>query len=1200
MVLGTRAPQANLRERSMAGWGRPADDRERAVVRMRLVGARAPNRWEELERQPGVSNYFIGNEPKNWRTNVPNFGRVAARGVYPGVELICYGNHRQLEYDLAVAPGADPGQIQFAWSGAESLRLNETGDLVLATKVGNVVQRQPLVYQEIDGRRVEVASKYVLGESNQVRFEIAHYDRRRTLLIDPLVLVYATYLGGSGEDYAGGIALDASGSIYLAGTTSSANFPTDSSVESTLPGPTDEFVTKLSSDGIQLIYSTYLGGKGDTYGSDSNNLSGGVVVDSTGAAYVVGVTYSTDFPVKSAFQSTLRGNPNTFVTKLAPAGNALIYSTYLGGSTSYINDVGGDWGEGIAIDSTGAAYVVGESFSPDFPTKMAYQNTLKGLMNAFLTKFSPAGNTLEYSTFLGGTGGDRANSVAVDSQGAAYLAGYTSSTDFPTVSPIQSQLKSASNSNAFVTKFSPAGDSLVYSTYLGGSARDRAGAIAVDATGAAYVGGTTRSADFPTEAPLQGQLKGDQNLFLAKLNPSGSGLAYSTYLGGSGSDSGGGMAIDSSGAVYAAGGTTSPDFPMLSAYQSTFQQATQSSPLFGANNGFVLKLAPAGDALVYATYFGGAGAYGIGIAPDGSGGAWLTGATSSTGIATPSAYQTSLKGAANAMLARLGWSAATLSAQGASLTSDSGGGTAQVTVPEGSPWTATTTASWINITSGASGTGPGTVSFSVSADNGSARSGTILVGGQTFTVTQQGTASAKLPLAGSMAQIASAGGWDTTFTLVNLASSIGTAQLNFYSNDGSVPLLPFTMPQESSAGATLAQTFNESLAPNASLLLDTTGSVTNASTVGSAQLLTSGGIDGFAVFKYTPTNQQAVVPLEVRNAPSYLLPFDNTGALATGLAIASVGSAAGSVNVVVRDDTGATIPTAVKSIPLAADGHNSFMLTDSTQGFPEVVGKRGTVEFDSPTNGQISVLGLRVNSGALTTVPVLANVAAGGGTFAHIASGGGWQTTLTLVNAGTSPANVTLDFFDGNGKALALPLTFPQTAATSTASTLTQTMAAGATLIINTEGPATGSALTGSAQLATSGQVSGSAVFRYNPSGQEAIVPLESRAPSAFILAYDNTGGLATGLAISNATAAAENIPVVVRDDSGNELTSATISLLANGHSSFMLTDATQGYPQTAGKRGTVEFDVPSGAALATLGIRAQGQVITTIPVMAR
>ena len=301
-----------------------------------------------------------------------------------------------------------------------------------------------------------------------------------------------------------------------------------------------------------------------------------------------------------------------------------------------------------------------------------------------------------------------------------------------------------------------------------------------------------------------------------------------------------------------------------------------------------------------------------------------------------------------------------------------------------------------------------------------------------------------LSLAGSMAQLASGGGWDTTLTLVNTDTAPGEALLNFFGNDGSPLLLPFTFPQESSSTSSqVATTLDQTLNANSLLVLDSQQPDNRTAQVGSAQLLTNGNIDGFAIFKYAPTGQEAVVPLETRNATSYVLAFDNTGVLGTGVAIANVATQPANVPVVIRDETGAKI--GAETISLAAQGHTSFTLTSN---YAITRGKRGTVEFDTPPSGQISALGLRTNGSAVTTLPVLANVTAGGGSMAQVASGGGWQTTFTLVNTGTSSAQVELSFFDNNGIALSLPLTFVQSGAAMTASTLSQTIAAGATLLV--------------------------------------------------------------------------------------------------------------------------------------------------------
>lgn len=451
---------------------------------------------------------------------------------------------------------------------------------------------------------------------------------------------------------------------------------------------------------------------------------------------------------------------------------------------------------------------------------------------------------------------------------------------------------------------------------------------------------------------------------------------------------------------------------------------------------------------------------------------------------------------------------------------------------------------------------------------------------------------ASLSLAGSMAQIASAGGWDTSLTLVNLGAAAGEANLSFYANDGSALALPFTFPQQPALGATTGSTFTQNLNANAMLVLDTTGPLSQTDAVGSSQLFTSGAIGGFAIFKNTPSGQEAVVPLETRDAGSYLLAFDNTGALGTGLAIANLSTTPASVGVVIRDDTGAQIGAG--SIGLAAEGHNSFMLTDATYGFPVTAGKRGTVEFDTPQGGRISVLGLRANGSALTSLPVLAEVGTAGGRLAHVASGGGWQTIFTLVNTGAAPANVTLSFFADNGNPLTLPLRYPQTGGAAIASSVEQAIPAGATLIVVTNGPISANVVTGSAQLSTTGNVSGFAIFQN--AGQEAVVPLEAGSANSYTLAFDDTNGLQTGIALANSSSQATVVPATLRDDTGATLATTTINLPANGHIWPMLPTL---FPEAATIRGTLEFDTPANAQIGALGIRAApAGAYTTVPVM--
>jgi hypothetical protein len=463
------------------------------------------------------------------------------------------------------------------------------------------------------------------------------------------------------------------------------------------------------------------------------------------------------------------------------------------------------------------------------------------------------------------------------------------------------------------------------------------------------------------------------------------------------------------------------------------------------------------------------------------------------------------------------------------------------------------------------------------------------------------------PFIGSMGHLAAEGNWTTTFTLVNKGAAASQAQLSFFGDlsdpNGNGPLtLPLVFPQPG-VDPIMAASYGQSVAANASLIITTGGPQTpQAQTLtGSAQLGAAGAVDGFAIFHQIAPAQEAVVPMETRNASSYLLAFDNTGGVGIGVAVENVSAQAGNIGVIIRDDTGMQIGSG--SLPMLANGHMSFIL--STQ-FAVTANIRGTVEFDTPSGGQISVLGIRFTqpNNALTTIPALAKVGPNGGSIAHIASGNGWQTTFVLVNTGTTVAQVHLKFFaDVTGTPLLLPITFPQpgVGADTTASSVDQTLATGATLLVLSTGPSSSPLTIGSAQLTTDGNVGGFVIFRNNPFAQEAVVPLETRNANAYILAFDNTNGKAAGIAINSVSSQTVNVPVVVRDDSGNQIATDTLTLAANAHMSFVLgNQPNDKYPATANIRGTVEFDTPPGGQISVVGIRANGQAFTTLPALVK
>jgi hypothetical protein len=594
------------------------------VLTSSFVGANPQPQVVGLDRLLGTSNYFIGNDPSQWHTNVANYGQVEYQNLYPGVDLVYFGNQRQLEYNYVVSPGANPGVIKLAIKGAESMTIDGQGNLVLHTAGGDVVEDAPVVYQEKGGVRQTVSGQFALEGGGQVGFALGAYDHTRPLVIDP-VLSYSTFLGA---DDGSGIAVDSAGNAYVTGETSSTGFPTTPGVFQTTNGGgyADAFVIKLDSTGTALVYSTYLGGTGFDYGTS-------IAVDTAGSAYVTGATSSTDFPTTPDAYQTIHGGEkwDAFVTKLNPTGTALVYSTYLNGW------YGAD-ALGIAVDTGGNAYVTG-CIEPLFPAA------------AFVTKLNATGTALVYYTYLGGTtGGAVGYGIALDTAGNAYVTGYTTSKDFPTTpGAFQPTFGGGNNFHAFVTKLNATG-TVVYSTYLGGSVSDQGAGIAVDTAGDAYVTGATTSTDFPTTAGAYQTTFGGGafDAFVTKLNPTGTALVYSTYLGGTEADDDGtGIAVDSAGNAYVTGYTGSTDFPTTAgAFQTTFGG--------GSYDAFLTKLNPKGSGLAYSTYLGGTGYdQGYGIAVDSAGNAYVTGITESTDFPTTAgAIQTTFGGGTDAFVAK--------------------------------------------------------------------------------------------------------------------------------------------------------------------------------------------------------------------------------------------------------------------------------------------------------------------------------------------------------------------------------------------------------------------------------------------------------------------------------------------------------------------------------------------------------------------
>jgi hypothetical protein len=609
----------------------------RQALRMRFCGARSRPLLEGRQRQPGVVNYFLGDSPEGWRTDVPTYASIAYRDLYPGIDLIYDVTGGEIKSEFRVGPGAAADGIRWRYQGAAAVKLAADGSLLVTTAAGELREHKPVVYQPASGGRTAVEGGFRIFEDGSVGFRVGAYDRGRELVIDP-VLSYSTYLGGSGMDAVRAIAVDSAGNAYVAGYTDSSDFPVAGAYQSSRKGGVDAFVAKLNAAGTALVYCTYLGGSYD-------DRAFGIAVDSSGSAYLTGWTYSSNFPTTSgARQRALAGGRDAFVTKLSAAGNALSYSTFLGGSSH-------DSGNAIAIDSTGNAYVAGDTSSTNFPVLNGYRGSNAGRQDAFISKLNPTGLSLVWSTYLGGSGDESAAALALDASGNVYIAGGTTSADFPTHLALQSA--SGGGQDAFVARLYPDGRDLAFSTYLGGSggttgAGEMATAIGVDAGGYIYVAGYTSSTNFPVlnaRQPAHGG--GTLDGFLAKLNP-GASLAFSTYFGGAGADYIQGLALAPSGAVVLTGYTASSNLPVVSAVQPTKA---------GGYDAFVVRFSAAGDSVDLCSYLGGTdsdAAYAV--AADAYGALWIAGQTLSGGFPVKNAIQATNAGGYSGFVAKIGTS----------------------------------------------------------------------------------------------------------------------------------------------------------------------------------------------------------------------------------------------------------------------------------------------------------------------------------------------------------------------------------------------------------------------------------------------------------------------------------------------------------------------------------------------------------------
>lgn len=989
----------------------PCSDHQ-ATVRLRMVGANPSPVLSGVDLLSGKSNYFIGKDPRQWHTGIPNYAEVEYRDIYPGVDLVYYGNRRQLEFDLVVAPGADPGQLRFKVEGARELALNSDGDLVIHLVGGDISLHKPVVYQESSNGRQAVDGRFVPKGHSEFAFEVGPYDRTRKLVVDP-TLVYSTFVGGSVYDGGTAIAVDSAGNAYIGGFTESANFPTASPFQSS----GDSFITKMNPGGTALVYSTYFGGTqpataAPPFPCNTPQCLAGLAVDSAGNAYVTGVTgpgFPTTGQIAGACDTNCQANGGTFVAKIDASGSALDYASLIGGAA----------GSAIAIDSAGNAYVTGAVWEPaDFPAVDAYQPTFGGGgsvgLDAFLLKVNPSGSALVYSTFLGGSGDDQGSGIAVDSSGDVYVAGNTDSPNFPQLNPIAGACVgtcgTGQNQDLFLTEFNAAGSALIYSTLIGGSGNDTTvgtianlesgtswgGSLVLDSTGNAYLTGDTEisiltmaSNDFPvtpgalqTTSNCSSTVSSCTDGFVTKVNAAGSALVYSTFIGSDPNGANGsfpaGIAVDSAGDAAIVGA-----FPGLAFVNSLTTPPAQQIPSIAVLN-------PSGSALLFSTFFQ---ALTTAATFDSSGNLYVTGTACTLFPVTTGAYQTACTSASssqgNAFISKisLGGSEAaptvTLSPTSLTFPSQAVGTTSttkEITVSNSG--TATLDISSITVT----GTNPGdfTETNTCVSALASTENCTISV---TFTPAATGSRSASVSIADNAADspqsIAISGTGITAAPVVSLAPAMG---LSFASQ---------TVGTTSAAqDITLSNTGNAALS--------ITGiSVTGADAADFAQTNTCGGSVAAGssctiAVTFTPT-AAGTLTASISIADNAAGSPQTSTLLGAGTAAATPGVSLLPASLTFASQTVGTT-SAAQTVTLTSSGTASLTITGIT-----LTGSNAA-DFAQTNN-----CGSSVAAGAHCTISV---------TFTPAAAGNLTASISVADNAGGSPQTIALS---GTGAAAAPP-----------------------------------------------------------------------------------------------------------------------------------------------------------------------------------
>ncbi|MBI4910130.1 MAG: SBBP repeat-containing protein [Acidobacteria bacterium] len=701
--------------------------------RLQILGASATSRAVPAEPLPGISNYFLGNDPSKWRSYVPHYGQLRYENIYERIDAVFYSSEGRLEYDFVVQPGGDPSRIQLAWKGVDGVRIDGGGDMIVSTSAGDLRHKKPVVYQMIGGRKVAVAASYVLGPDHHFSIELGRYRGDYALVIDP-TLFYSTYLGGGGQEDVTSIVVDNLGAAYISGYTASTNFPiTLGAYQQTQANNGDAFVTRISPTGDAMLYSTYVGG-------EAFDRAAAITIDGSGSAYITGYTGSFAFPTTTgAYQRDFSGLQDAFVARLSPNGAQLVFGTFVGTNDTF------EAGNSIAVDSAGNVIIAGTTNSPAFPTTPGvHRTTFAGGTDGFVLKLNSTGKTLIFSTLIGGVTDDVPNAITLDLAANIYIVGSTSSSDFPTTAGAYSRTI-AGFADAFLTKMSLDGKRIIFSTFIGSAGDDGGYSISLEPGGRIAIAGQVTGTGFPTTVnAYRTLLGGASDGFVSRFSSDGGALIASTLVGSNATDAAASVYVQEGGAMVVNGTTFSNNFPTTS---DAFQF---SGSTFG--DAFLVALNPLLNSVKFSTVFGGfSGDQSRAMAATTDADVILTGNTNSVDLPlTFNPIQSTNNGQTDGFVARVTGLAAPecLATVSPTITTyDPAGGGGGIAIGDGCNWVAFGTAPWITFTPAASvfGIGAGSLNYSVANNAGAEpRAGAVYAAGNLVPIVQKGTSNTQI------------------------------------------------------------------------------------------------------------------------------------------------------------------------------------------------------------------------------------------------------------------------------------------------------------------------------------------------------------------------------------------------------------------------------------------------------------------------